>query len=153
MILTNSIWKFSSFNERSVVNAWFALLEFHRSKIVEKIVKNFDSGYSRIWKGGRHARMPWFAIYLLQREGKCKIRIFDRWPGSQTSGREYADSEGNGRPHDFTPPGGPPMEKLRSECLVFFALRHSCQLEIFETFPSTTFCPPLCLSRFTARAC
>lgn len=41
-----------------MVNAWFALLEFHRSKIVEKIVKNFDSGYSRIWKGGRHARMP-----------------------------------------------------------------------------------------------
>lgn len=41
-----------------MVNAWFALLEFHRSKIVEKIVKNFDLGYSRIWKGGRHARMP-----------------------------------------------------------------------------------------------
>lgn len=122
-------------------------------KIVEKIVKNFDSGY-RIFsnsKGGWHARMSWFAIYLLQRKGKCKIRIFDRWPESQTSGREYADSEGNGRPHDFTPPGGPPMEKLRSECLVFFALRHSCQLEIFETFPSTTFCPP-CLV-FTARAC
>ena len=67
-------------------------------------------------KGGKHARRRWFAIYLQREEGKCKIRIFDRWPESQTSGREYADSKGSARPHDFTPPGGPPMEKLRSEC-------------------------------------
>lgn len=93
-------------------------------------------------QGGKHRYRSWFAIYLQREEGKCKIRIFDRWPESQTSGREYADSKGSARPHNFTPPADRRWKSCAlSAPACFFALRHSYQLEIFETFPSTTFCP------------